>query len=181
MKDNLAQSIEAILFAVSEPQSLTSLSSRLNVGKDEINAALVELEQKFEGHGIMLVRHNDSATLVTRPEQGTLIETIRKEELNKELSKASAETLSVICYHPDATRAQIEFIRGVNASYSLRTLQMRGLVEQKGSGRSVTYVPSMATLEHFGVQSVEQLPNFDETKQKINSLLERSDKLEAEA
>lgn len=173
MSSNLKQSIEAILFATSQPQSVSSLASRLDISQEEVIEVLGELALTFEGHGIMLVVHEGTATLVTRPEQGTLIETIRKEELSRELSKASAETLSIICYHPNATKAQIEFIRGVNSSYSLRALQIRGLVKQKGSNRSVAYVPTIETLEHFGVQSVEQLPNYLETKQKIDVLLSR--------
>ncbi len=172
MTSPLAQSIEAILFATSQPQSIASLSSRLSVAKEEVLEALKELEGQFEGHGIMLVVHESEATLVTRPEQGTLIETIRKDELQKELSRASAETLAIIVYHNETTKAQIEFIRGVNASYSIRALQMRGLIEQKGAGRSVYYVPTIEALEHFGVSSVESLPDFAETKQKIDTLLQ---------
>lgn len=112
-------------------------------------------------------------TLATRPEHGALIETLRKEELQKELSKASAETLAIVVYHPGATKAEIELIRGVNASYSLRALQIRGLIETQGNGRSVTYHPTLALLEHFGVSGSEQLPQYQETVQKINTLLQQ--------
>lgn len=172
MTEKLSQSIEAILFATSQPQSIASLATRLSASKEEVTQALKLLEGRFEGHGIMLVVHESEATLVTRPEQGTLIETIRKDELQKELSRASAETLAFIIYHSGATKSQIEFIRGVNASYSIRALQMRGLIEQKGAGRSVCYVPTIEALEHFGVSSVEELPEFAQTKQKIDTLLQ---------
>ncbi len=174
MTNPLAQSIEAILFATSEPQSVTSLATRLGVSKEAVESALSELTVSCEEHGIMLVVHAGTATLATRPEQSTLIEEIRKEELSKELSKASAETLAIVCYCPDASKAQIEFIRGVNASYSLRALQIRGLIEQKGTGRATTYVPTIDSLRHFGVSRIEELPNFSQTRQKIESLLART-------
>lgn len=171
----LSQSIEAILFATSEPQSVASLSARLSVPKETVRETLTHMQSLFEGHGIMLIVHEDTVTLGTRPEQSTLIETIRKEELTKELSKAAAETLAIVCYHPDATKAQIEFIRGVNASYSLRALQMRGLIEQKGSGRAISYTPTLDALRHFGVASAQELPHFQETRKKIEALLGRTE------
>jgi segregation and condensation protein B len=174
MKDTLIQSVEAILFATSEPQSFKSLAERLDVGIEDIQEALSELQNRYEGHGIMLVLHDNAATLVSKPEFAQLIESIRKEELQKELSKASAETLAIVAYRPGVSKAEIEFIRGVNASYSLRALQMRGLIEQKGAGRSVSYHPTVNVLEFFGVSSVEGLPNYTETKQKIDVLLDRS-------
>lgn len=172
MQDNLSQAIEAILFATSEPQSLNVLANRLGVTVEAITTALEPLKASLDGHGISVLMHDDSVTLVTSPQFTTLIETIRKEELSKELSKASAETLAVIAYIPGVSRAQIEFIRGVNVSYSLRSLQMRGLVESKGQGRSIGYYPTVQLLEHFGISSIEQLPLYTETKQKLEQLLQ---------
>ncbi len=175
MIHTLSQSIEAILFAVSEPQTITSLAHRLNVDVEKIETAIEELAQALDQRGIMLVKNNQSVTLATRPEQHALIEALRKEELTKELSRASAETLAIIAYHPHATKAQIEFIRGVNASYSIRALQMRGLIEQVGNGRGVSYQLTMDTLRHFGVASFEELPHYKETKEKITTLLQREE------
>ncbi|MCC6198629.1 SMC-Scp complex subunit ScpB [Candidatus Nomurabacteria bacterium] len=175
MTQTLPQSIEAILFANSEPQSVGVLASRLEVSREDITGALQTLAASLEGHGVSLVVQGEMATLMTHPQYSALIEAIRKEELSKELSKASAETLAIICYHPEATKAQIEFIRGVNASYSLRALQMRGLIEQtKGEvTRSGVYRPTIATLAHFGVTALDQLPQYQETRQKIAALLQQ--------
>jgi segregation and condensation protein B len=180
MNETLIQSIEAILFATSEPQSFKSLADRLSVSADEVSDALHELKGRYEGHGIMLVIHEHAATLVTKAEQSAIIESIRKDELQKELSKASSETLAIIAYRPGITKAEIEFIRGVNASYSLRALHMRGLIEQQGGARAVSYHPTVAMLEFFGVSSVEGLPNYAETAQKIEALLKRSEEAPAE-
>ncbi len=173
MKEQLLKSIEAILFATSEPQTFTSLSTRLNVSKEEVTEATLELATMFEGHGITLLMQNDTAMLATKPSESALIETIRKEELSRELTKAQAETLAIILYTPDATRAQIEFIRGVNATYSIRALMIRGLVEQKGSGRTVTYVPTIDTLKFFGVSTIGELVNFEINQKTITELLNR--------
>jgi segregation and condensation protein B len=171
MTTNLPQAIEAILFATAEPQTYATLASRLNVGIDEIAEAISVLATNLEGHGITLLTLNEVASLATASEHSALIEAIRKDELSKDLSKASAETLAVIAYTPGTTKSQIEFIRGVNVSYSLRALQMRGLIEQKGAGRGVGYHPTLALLEHFGVTALTELPDYAATKAKIEKLL----------
>lgn len=171
MKNNLPHQIEALLFATAEPQSMSSLADRFSVSENEIAEALVLLEQSLLDHALMLVRTGHDVALATRPEHTVLIERIRKEELSKELSKASAETLATIAYAPGISKAQIEFIRGVNVSYSLRALSMRGLIESRGGGRTSGYYPTVQLLEHFGVARVQDLPQYEETAQKIATLL----------
>lgn len=166
-----AQTIQAVLFATADTYSVTSLAALLNISVPQTEIDLESLKVGLEGQAIMLVREGGVVTLATRPEHGTLLETIRRDELQKDLSKASSETLAIVVYRPGVSKAEIELIRGVNASYSLRALQMRGLVETKGVGRAITYHPTLALLEHFGVQRIEDLPVFTETKQKIESLL----------
>jgi segregation and condensation protein B len=169
--NKIALQIESLLFATAETQSFKGLASRLDVSVEEIKQALLDLEKSLEGHAMTLVQDGENVSMVTRSEYSELIETIRKESLSKELSKASAETLSTIAYHPGISKTQIEFIRGVNVSYSLRSLSMRGLVEARGGGRSVGYYPTLQMLEHFGVSKVEELPQFIETTEKIKKLL----------
>ncbi|HTH93153.1 MAG TPA: SMC-Scp complex subunit ScpB [Candidatus Paceibacterota bacterium] len=175
--NNLSQTIESILFATAEEYTVNELSGLLKVSKEEIENALATLAESLEGHGMMLVRERDSVTLATRAEHAPILETIRKEELQKDLSKASAETLAVVVYKPGATKAEIELIRGVNASYSLRALQIRGLIESKGAGRAVTYHPTLALLEHYGVSDAGQLPQYQETVQKIASLISQTEEV----
>lgn len=168
-----AQTIQAILFATAEHYSVAQLATILNISQEEIVAALETLTQHLEDQAIMLVKNGDTVTLATRPEHSALLETIRKEELSKELSKASSETLAIVMYRPGVSKAEIELIRGVNASYSLRALQIRGLIETRGAARTISYHPTLALLEHFGVSSIENLPQYTETKDKIEKLLTR--------
>ncbi len=171
MSKNLSQSIEAVLFATAQSYSYAELAKLLEVAAEDIAPAAEELKKSLEGRGIVLTSVGDTIGLATHSDFSTLIEKIRKEELSKELTKASAETLAVIAYTPGVSKAQIEFIRGVNVSYSLRALQMRGLVESKGQGRGIGYFPTLELLQHFGVSSIEGLPQYAETKAKIDALL----------
>ncbi|HWC57848.1 MAG TPA: SMC-Scp complex subunit ScpB [Candidatus Paceibacterota bacterium] len=168
---SLPQAIEAILFATAEPYTFDTLAQRLEVSKEAIAAAVALLDTSLKGHGIVLTILDETVTLVTASAFGTLIESIRKEALSKELSKASSETLAIIAYLPGVSRSHIEFIRGVNAAYSIRALLMRGLIEQRGAARSIGYHPTVALLEHFGITSIEQLPDYTATKEKLASLI----------
>jgi len=166
-----ANDIQAILFTVAETKTVGELAKLLQCEKEEIETGLARLAQSLDGTALTLIRSNDEVTLATRSEHSTLLEQLKKEELSKELSKASAETLSIICYYPGVSRVQIEFIRGVNATYSIRALLMRGLAELRGSGRGSGYFPTNAMLAHFGVASLTDMPKYKETHEKIAQLL----------
>ncbi len=166
-----AATIHAILFATADQYSISRLATLVGVESTAIEAVLIELDQYLKESGVMVVRQGNEVTLATHPDQSSILETIRKEELSKELSKASAETLAVVMYRPDVSKAEIELIRGVNSAYSLRALQMRGLIEATNIERTARYRPTLALLEHFGVSKIEDLPAYTETIQKIETLL----------
>ena len=168
---NTAFAIQAILFATGESRTFASLAKELDTDTQSIASAVQELQTSLLGQGVELVVLDDTVSLATSPSYSDLIQSIRKEELSKELSKASAETLAIVAYSPGTSKSQIEFVRGVNASYSLRALQMRGLIEQKGSGRSTGYWPTTAILEHFGVTHIEDLPEYTTSAKTIQDLL----------
>jgi segregation and condensation protein B len=173
LMNNLSQQIEALLFTNSDAQSFKTLANLLQVSIEEIKEAVLILEKSLEGHAMVLVQNEEEVVLATKAEHSVFIESIRKEEISKELSKASAETLAIIVYHEGISKAQIEFIRGVNVTYSLRALSVRGLVDSRSVGRAVGYYPTLHMLEHFGVSKKEDLPQYTETVSKINKLLEQ--------
>src|SRR3989344_2266540 len=111
---NLESKIEAILFFKGEPISREKLASILKVSKEEIRDALESLRINLENRGIVLQENGTEIMLGTHPEMSAIVENLQKEELNKELSKASLETLSIILYKNGANRAEIDYIRGVN-------------------------------------------------------------------
>jgi len=160
---NIEQQIEAILFWKGEPVSRKKLADILNVGQTEINEGIEKLKENLQNRGVVLIENDNEITLGTAPELSKLIEHLQKEELNKELSKASLETLSIILYKNGVSRAEIDYIRGVNSSFTLRALSVRGLIEKtidtKDSRRYI-YRPSFELLSYMGVKSVEELPDW---------------------
>ena len=168
---NLEQQIEAILFFKGEPVSRKKLSEILKAGQNEINEVIEKLKENLKERGIVLLEKENEITLGTAPELSGLIEDLQKEELNKELSKASLETLSIVLYKNGVTRAEIDYIRGVNSSFTLRALSVRGLVEKivdTKDNRRYIYKPSFELLSFMGVKSVEELPEYAEVKNGID-------------
>jgi len=170
MNNNLENKIEAILFFKGEPVSFKRLEDILKVSKEEIKDAIFNLKINLENKGVVLVENNNEVTLGTAPELGKLIENLQKEELNKELSKASLETLSIILYKNGVSRAEIDYIRGVNSSFTLRALSVRGLIEKTvdvKDNRRYIYRPSFELLSYMGIKSVEELPDWNDLNNSI--------------
>jgi segregation and condensation protein B len=167
----LANKLEAILFWRGEPISRKRLAEVLKVEQAEIDEGLIILKENLSTRGIVLQEKDNDVMLGTAPEWGNLIEDLQKEELNKELSKATLETLSIVLYKNGASRAEIDYIRGVNSSFTLRALAIRGLVEKIADPRDARrfiYRPSFELLSYMGIKSVEELPEYGEVTSSIN-------------
>jgi len=167
---NLETKIEAILFFKGEPVSRKKLSEILKVGQTEINEGIEKLKENLKDRGVVLIEKDNDVMLGTIPELSKLIEDLQKEELNKELSKASLETLSIVLYKNGASRAEIDYIRGVNSSFTLRALSVRGLIEKNTDSkdnRRYIYKPSFETLSFMGIKSVEELPDYNEVSYSV--------------
>ncbi len=164
--------IETILFFKGEPISRKRLSEFLGVGQIEINESIEKLKENLNTRGIVLLEKENDIALGTAPELSAIIERLQKEELNKELSKASLETLSIVLYKNGVTRAEIDYIRGVNSSFTLRALSIRGLVEKTidpKDNRRYIYRPTFELLSYMGVKSVEELPDYENVNKSIES------------
>jgi segregation and condensation protein B len=167
---DLDKKIEAILFWKGEPISRKKLSEILKVGQTEINESLERLKENLKNRGVVLIEKENEIMLGTAPEYSEIIENLQKEELNKDLSKASLEVLSIVLYKNGATRSEIDYIRGVNSSFTLRMLSIRGLVEKtidEKDSRRYIYRPSFNVLSYMGLKKIEELPEFNEINKSI--------------
>ncbi len=160
--------IEAILFYKGEPEKIKHLAKLLNVTEEDVNNALIVLKERLVG--LQLVINEDSAMLTTSSEFSPLIESIRKDELTKDLGRAGSETLSIILYKGSVTRAEIDYIRGVNSTFILRNLLIKGLIKKTTNPedqRSFLYKPTLELLSFLGVSSVEDLPNYKNVQKEF--------------
>jgi segregation and condensation protein B len=128
----------------------------------------------------------DMVSLATLPEASDMIDRMVKEEREKELGKAGLETLSIVLYHGPLTRSAVDHIRGVNSTFIIRNLLIRGLVEKVENPkdqRSFLYRPTLDLLRYLGVSRVEDLPSYEETRAELEGFLNApipSDPAEAE-
>ncbi len=136
-------------------------------GKDDIGALLEELQNLYAGRGVNLARVAGKWAFRTAPDLSFILE--RHSVEPRRLSKAALETLAIIAYHQPVTRAEIEEIRGVTTSKgTLDVLLEMGWIRLRGRrrapGRPVTYGTTEIFLEHFGFDSVKDLPGLGELK-----------------
>lgn len=173
--NDLPKKIEALLFISGEGLTLHRLSTQLKKNDKEIEEALVELEKHLkDSHYITLLRIQDRLSLVTSPNASQLVEDFAKEEFSEELTKAAQETLTIVAYKGSIKRAEIDYIRGVNSSFMLRNLLMRGLVERKidqKDTRSFVYRISPDFLKFLGITSISDLPEYGSVSQKLEDFL----------
>jgi segregation and condensation protein B len=158
--------LEAVLFAASEPMDEGSLVEYFT-SKDDIAALLEELQNLYAGRGVNLMRVAGKWAFRTAPDLSFILE--RHSVEPRKLSKAALETLAIIAYHQPVTRAEIEEIRGVATSKgTLDVLLEMGWIRLRGRrrapGRPVTYGTTEIFLEHFGFDSVKDLPGLGELK-----------------
>jgi segregation and condensation protein B len=153
--------VEGLLFYKSTPQKRGFVMNQLNLNSEQFEAALTTLRERLSSGAIRLVETSDSLALMTAPELAPLIETMRRDELRAEIGKAGIETLAIILYREPISRAEIDRIRGINSSFSLRALLLRGLIDRRpGPGGSHLFSATPALYAHLGITHKHELPNF---------------------
>jgi len=175
----LEQKIESILLFKNEPVSVKELSNSLGAKDEEVKAALKNLQNFYKERGIVIVSDSEYFAFGTHPLSSGLIEQMQKEELSRELGRAGLETLAVILYRGPISRREIDQVRGVNSSFILRALMIRGLIERTESAsgeRSFSYKPTLKLLEYLGVSSKEGLPEYDTAFKKIEEFVKTETK-----
>jgi segregation and condensation protein B len=160
------RTLEALLFAAAEPLDEKHLAAHVP-GDDDIGELLSELKADYSGRGVNLVRVGGRWAFRTAPDLSYLLEKHAVEE--RRLSKAALETLAIVAYHQPVTRAEIEDIRGVTTSAgTLDILMEAGWIRPRGRrrapGKPITYGTTESFLDHFGLESVKDLPGLSELK-----------------
>jgi segregation and condensation protein B len=158
--------VEALLFAAAGPLSDADLAKRLPQGAD-VAGAIAALQARYQGRGVELACVAGRWRFQTAGDLAWLMTDERDEP--RRLSRAAQETLAIIAYHQPVTRAEIEAVRGVQASKgTLDVLLELGLVRMRGRrrtpGRPITYGTTDAFLEHYGLASVGDLPGAAEMR-----------------
>lgn len=168
---SLQSKIEAVLFYKSEPVAKNKLAQLTEVGVEELEAGLNELESSLQGRGLQLVMNGDEVMLGTSAEASTLIENLQKDDISRDLGKAGSETLAIVLYKGPISRREIDYIRGVNSAFVVRNLLVRGLIERmegEGKARGYLYRATTELLSFMGLSTIQSLPEFENVRTEMN-------------
>lgn len=180
-KEQLPSIVEALLFVAGEPLSISTLAKHAGCSVVEMKEAIFSLEKTFQTRGIRVLQKDELVSLVTAAHLASYAEQLIKEELLGDLSKAGLETLTIIAYHHPITRADVDYIRGVNSSFTLRSLTQRGLVERLSAegGRGYRYQPTIEFMKFLGITSFTELPEFETVQKELTRGIEQTPQKES--
>jgi len=160
----LSMKLEALLFVAGEPVSTAQLATALDVAPSVIERGLNELGASLSAGGLRLQRHLGRVQLTTAPQLAELIERFLGLEATTHLTRAALETLAIIVYQQPVTRPQIDSIRGVNSDSMMKSLLHKGLILESGRadgpGRPILYSTTPEFLQHFGLNSILEMPSL---------------------
>jgi segregation and condensation protein B len=177
-QEKIQSVVESILFVNGEPVKKSKLAKLLGEKIENIEKILAVLSEKYSSgsSGLMLLKKADEVQLVSCPDNAQYVEKLVKNELQDSLSNAAMEVAAIIAYKGPISKTEIEAIRGVNCSYTLRNLLLRGLIERNDNpqrSRGYVYSISFDFLKKLGVEDVKKLPQYDilSTDERINSII----------
>ena len=178
--------IEAILFSAGRPVKKSDLILALEISQEDLENLVENMQEEYkqENRGIEIIKMEDSYQLCSKKELYSYIYPVLDKRNKPSLSNAALETLAIVAYNPQITRAEIEAIRGVSADACVYKLLEYGLIEEAGKidlpGKPMSYKTTPEFLRMFGYSSLEELPELpryklDENKQiVIDELIEEN-------
>jgi len=164
--EDVKKYMESVLLAYGEAISIRKLAQVIGVSQNEIRQGIEYLRGEYldRKSGFAIIEKDDEIQLVTHPDCAIFVRKSVRGDMSQSLTSAALEVLSIVAYRGPVARAEIEAIRGVNCSFILRNLLVRGLVERIEStedSRLFLYKSSCALLRLFGMSTIEQLPEYE--------------------
>lgn len=163
---DLQASLEALLFVAPGAVTPAQLAAALELTTPEVERGLDELEALYQSaipaRGLRLQRYRGRVQITTPPAAAPAVERFLGLEASSRLSRAALESLAIILYRQPVTRPQIDAVRGVNSDGVLKSLLLKGLVQEVGRaeapGRPILYSATPECLQYFGLSSLSELP-----------------------
>lgn len=164
--------IEAILFASGNAVAFSDICDKLSITTRELRKSLDELKEKYgEEGGIQLLEFNKKAQLASNPVYKSSVEAVLNPIREKELTRTILECAAIIAYKQPITRTEIEILRGCNSDYAVNALLELKLIEPCGRkdavGRPVLFATTDEFLKRFRLNSLADLPDYDELMKAI--------------
>lgn len=168
----LSARLETLLFVAPGTVTLSQLAATLEVTTRAVKKSLAELETQYQQRGLRIQRHAGRVQLTTAAEMAPLVERFLDLEITSRFTSAALEALAIVAYQQPVTRPQVDAIRGVNSDSVLKNLLNKGLVQEvgrtEGPGRPILYSTTSEFLQHFGLNSLDELPPLSEPEEQAN-------------
>lgn len=166
--------IEAVLFMAGEAVKLYDLSTLFEEDEQTIREIAIEMkaEREVSSNGIQLKFVDDGIQFCSNKTYAKYVEELLLPKKNYSLSQSAIETLSIVAYRQPVTKTEVEGIRGIRCDYSVSALLDRGLICVSGKrdtiGKPNLYSTTDEFLRHFGIDSIEDMPEIDFSKLQID-------------
>ncbi len=178
------ETVEALLFAASKPLTINEIKKVIKgYTPKQIENWINELKETFSsaGRSFEILEIAGGYEIATRKEFAPWVMKIELQKKARQATQSALETLSILAYKQPITRAEIEALRGVDVSGVLNTLMDRGLIKIVGkkeiAGRPFVYGTTEKFLEHFGLNSLADLPNISEIQNIVTSSVKKEELL----
>ena len=176
--EKLDNVLESLLFLSGQPLKLDTIAESLDLQKSEIKRAVTRLKRKYSGAcGIQLLEYNNKVQFGSNPDYENEVASVLNPIKEKELSKATLETVAIIAYKQPVTKLEVESVRGVNCDYTMQALINLGLIEVVGMkdaiGHPKLYGTTDEFLKRFRLESIDALPDYQNLLQSIEELKNR--------
>ena len=175
--ENLENVIESVLFVAGEPVLISDLCFKFDVKPKQIEKAVEKLNQKYDDKsGIKLLCFNNKLQFASNPKYVDYVSSVLNPIRQRNLTKATLETIAIIAYKQPVTRLEIEEIRGVNCDYAINILLEHKLIEIVGRkdavGKPALFGTTDEFLKRFNISSVADLPDYNELLENIQKIRE---------
>ncbi len=171
-KDELVAIIEGVLFVSGDGIEISELAEKLDVVEAEIVSAIEKLKIKYNKiSGINIIEYKNKIQLCSNPEYADQISAVLNPIKEKQLTKATLETIAVIAYKQPVTRLEIEQVRGVSCDYALQVLLNFKLIEVVGRkdviGKPLLFGTTEEFLKRFQIKDIKELPDYSQLMERI--------------
>ena len=163
-EDELPRALEAVLFCAGEPVTIRELAELLEFGVHDVRSAVEKLREEYidMGRSFRIEDISGGVQIMTVPQYDPWLRRLHSKQSSSRLSPAALETLAIIAYKGPITKAELENIRGVQCSPTIKTLLDRNFIRISGKapglGRPFLYHTTPLFLESFGLGSLKDLP-----------------------
>ena len=175
----LQEVIEGLLFVSGQGVEIADIVEKLEVKEKQVKDAIDKLKEKYADRGINVITYKTKVQLCSNPKYADDIASVLNPIKEKQLTKAALETMAIIAYKQPITKPEVEQVRGVDSGYAIQILLDFKLIEVVGRkdaiGKPLLYGTTEEFLKRFELQSIEELPEYEELLERIQVIHTASD------